>query len=61
MGNKVCAFPPGKREPNVVDRCHATCIAFDSKGNLYLGTNTDICRYDNFEDELDNPGEPKVI
>ena len=39
----------------------ATGIAFDSKGNLYVGTNTKIYRYDNIEDHLDNVGEGKVI
>jgi glucose/arabinose dehydrogenase len=38
----------------------ATGIAFH-KGNLYVGTNTKILRYDNIEDNLDKPGEPKVL
>ena len=38
----------------------ATGIEFH-KGSLYLATNTKIMRYDNVEDKLDNPGEPKVI
>ena len=56
-------FPPGKREPKVIiDKLPmAAGIAFDSKGNLYVATNTKIMRYDNIEDKLDNPGEPKVI
>ena len=38
VGNKVYAFPPGKREPKVIiDKLPmATGIAFDSKGNLYV-------------------------
>src|SRR6185369_6678705 len=37
VGNKVYAFPPGKREPKVIiDKLPmAAGIAFDSKGNLY--------------------------
>ena len=63
VGNKVYAFPPGKREPKViVDKMPmAAGIAFDSKGNLYLGTNTKFYRYDSLEDKLDSPGEGKVI
>jgi hypothetical protein len=63
VANKVYAFPPGKREPKVIiDKLPmAAGIALDSKGNLYVGTNTKIVRYDNIEDKLDNPGEPKVI
>jgi glucose/arabinose dehydrogenase len=59
----VYAFPPGKREPKVIiDKLPmAAGIAFDSKGNLYVATNTKIYRYDNIEDNLDKPGEPKVI
>ena len=37
----------------------AAGIAFDSKGNLYVATNTKIIRYDNIEDKLDKPGEPQ--
>ena len=46
VGNKVYAFPPGKHEPKVIiDKLPmATGIAFDSKGNLYVGTNTKIYR-----------------
>ena len=38
VGNKVYAFPPGKREPKVIiDKMPmAAGIAFDSKGNLYV-------------------------
>ena len=63
VANKVYAFPPGKREPKVIiDKLPmATGIALDSKGNLYVGTNEKIYRYDNIEDKLDNPGEGKVI
>ena len=63
VGNKVYAFPPGKREPKVIiDKLPmAAGIAFDSKGNLYVGTNTKIYRYDNIEDKLDNPGTPVVL
>jgi glucose/arabinose dehydrogenase len=63
VGNKVYAFPPGKREPKVIiDKLPmAAGIAFDSKGNLYVGTNTKFYRYDNIEDKLDSPGEGKVI
>src|SRR3954453_22356122 len=63
VGNKVYAFPPGKREPQViVDKMPmAAGIAFDSKGNLYLGTNTKFYRYDNIEANLDKLGEGKVI
>ena len=61
VGNKVYAFPPGKREPKVIiDKLPmAAGIAFDSKGNLYVATNTKIYRYDNIEDKLDKPGEPQ--
>ena len=57
VGNKVYAFPPGKREPKVIiDKLPmAAGIAFDSKGNLYVATNTKIYRYDNIEDNLDKP------
>jgi len=63
VGNKVYAFPPGKREPKVIiDKLPmAAGIAFDSKGNLYVATNTKIYRYDGIEDKLDKPGEAKVI
>ena len=63
VGNKVYAFPPGKREPKVIiDKLPmAAGIAFDSKGNLYVATNTKIYRYDGIEAKLDKPGEPKVI
>ena len=63
VGNKVYAFPPGKREPKVIiDKLPmAAGIAFDSKGNLYVATNTKIYRYDNIEANLDKPPEAKVI
>ena len=63
VGNKVYAFPPGKREPVVIiDKMPmAAGIAFDSKGSLYVATNKKIMRYDNVEDKLGNVGEPKVI
>ena len=63
VGNKVYAVPPGKHEPKVIiDKMPmATGIAFDSKGNLYVGTNTKFYRYDNVEAKLDNVGEGKVI
>jgi glucose/arabinose dehydrogenase len=63
VGNKVYAIPEqGKREPKVIiDKMPlATGIEFHD-GSLYLATNTKIMRYDNIEDKLDNPGEPKVL
>ena len=41
--------------------CRWPPASSSSKGNLYVATNTKIYRYDNIEDKLDNPGEPKVI
>src|SRR5215472_9644268 len=35
-------------------------IVFD-KGTLYVGERERILRYDNIEDHLDNPGEPKIV
>jgi glucose/arabinose dehydrogenase len=67
VGNKVYALPEkagadGKRTPKVViDKTEqATGIEF-SKGTLFFATNKKIVRYDNIEDKLDNPGEPKVL
>ena len=63
VANKVYVIPEqGKREAKVIiDKMPmATGIEF-YKGNLYLATNTKIMRYDNIEDKLDNPGEPKVL
>jgi glucose/arabinose dehydrogenase len=52
----------GKREPKVIiDKTEqATGIEFH-KGTLFFATNKKIVRYDNIEDKLDNPGEPKVL
>src|SRR5690242_14811754 len=54
VGNKVYAFPPGQKQPKVIiDKLPmAAGIAFDSKGNLYVATNTKIYRYDNIEGKL---------
>ena len=66
VGNKVYALPEkavdGKRTPKVViDKTEqATGIEFN-KGTLFFATNKKIVRYDNIEDKLDNPGEPKVL
>jgi glucose/arabinose dehydrogenase len=64
VGNKVYVLPEkavnGKREPKVlIDKVEqATGIEF-YKGTLFFATNKRIVRYDNIEDKLDNPGEPK--
>ncbi len=66
VGNKVYVLPEkakdGKREPKVIiDKTEqATGIEFN-KGTLFFATNKKIVRYDNIEDKLDNPGEPKVL
>ncbi len=63
VGNRVYAIPEkAPREPKVViDKMPmATGIALH-QGNLYLATNTKIMRYDNIEDRLDAPGEPKLL
>jgi glucose/arabinose dehydrogenase len=66
VGNKVYVLPEkavgGKREPKVIiDKTEqATGIEFH-KGSLFFATNKRIVRYDNIEDKLDNPGEPKVL
>jgi glucose/arabinose dehydrogenase len=62
VANKVYAFPPGKREPKVIiDKMPLAAGIEFHNGSLYVATNTKIMRYDNIEDKLDNPGEPKVI
>ncbi|WP_240788513.1 PQQ-dependent sugar dehydrogenase [Ramlibacter henchirensis] len=63
VANKVYVVPEkGERKAKVlIDNLPlATGIAFH-KGSLYVGTNTKILRYDNIEDNLDKPGEPKVL
>ena len=63
VANKVYVIPEkGERKAKVlIDNMPlATGIAFH-KGALYVGTNTKILRYDNIEDNLDKPGEPKVL
>jgi glucose/arabinose dehydrogenase len=62
VGNKVYAFPAGQKQPKVIiDKLPmATGIEFHN-GSLFVATNTKILRYDNIEDKLDAPGEPKVI
>jgi glucose/arabinose dehydrogenase len=63
VGNKVYAIPEqGKREPKViVDKMPMAAGIEFHKGNLYLATHTKIMRYDNIEDKLDSPGEPKTL
>src|SRR6188474_514777 len=63
VANKVYVIPEkGDHKAKVlIDNLPiATGIAFH-KGSLYVGTNTKIMRYDNIEDNLDKPGEPKVL
>jgi glucose/arabinose dehydrogenase len=66
VGNKVYALPEkgtaADRKPKVIiDKTEqATGIEFH-KGALFFATNKKIVRYDNIEDKLDNPGEPKVL
>ena len=63
VANKVYAIPEqGKREAKVIiDKLPmATGIEFHN-GSLYVATSTKILRYDNIEDKLGNPGEPKVL
>ena len=65
VANKVYAVPekggPDRKAKVVIDNMPmATGIAFH-KGSLYVGTNTKLLRYDNIEDNLDKPGEPKVL
>ena len=63
VGNKVYAIQEkGDRKPKVIiDKMPmAAGVAFH-KGNLYVATHKQIMRYDNIEDKLDNPGEPKVL
>jgi glucose/arabinose dehydrogenase len=63
VGNKVYAIPEqGEHKPKVIiDKMPmAAGIAFH-KGNLYVATHKQIMRYDNIEDKLDSPGEPKVL
>jgi glucose/arabinose dehydrogenase len=62
VGNKVYAFPAGKREPKVIiDKTEQAAGIEFHKGTLYFATHKQIVRYDNIEDKLDNPGEPKVL
>jgi len=63
VANKVYVIPEkGDHKAKVLidNMPMATGIAFN-KGSLYVGTNTKIMRYDNIEDNLDKPGEPKVL
>src|SRR6478672_7219428 len=63
VANKVYVIPEkGDHKAKVLidNMPMATGIAFN-KGTLYLGTNTKLMRYDNIEDNLDKPGEPKVL
>lgn len=63
VGNKIYAIKPdGKHEAKViVDQLPMAAGIEFHDGALYVATNTKIMRYDNIEDRLDNPGEPKVI
>jgi glucose/arabinose dehydrogenase len=63
VGNKVYAFKPGSRTPQVIiDKMpKATGIAFDKSGNFYLATATQVIRFDNFDANIDNLGPGKVI
>jgi len=63
VANKVYVIPEkGDHKAKVLidNMPMATGIAFH-KGTLYVGTNTKLMRYDNIEDNLDKPGEPKVL
>ena len=63
VANKIYAIPEaGKHEAQVViDKLPmASGIEFH-KGSLYVALPTQILRYDNIEDKLGSPGEPKVL
>ncbi len=58
VGNKVYAFPPGKREPKVIiDKLPmAAGIAFDSKGNLYVGDEHEVLPLRQHRGQARQPG-----
>jgi glucose/arabinose dehydrogenase len=63
VANKVYVIPEkGDHKAKVLidNMPKATGLAFH-KGSLFVGTSTKIMRYDNIEDHLDKPGEPKVL
>jgi glucose/arabinose dehydrogenase len=63
VGNKIYAIPEsGEHVPKVViDKMPMAAGIEFYKGNLYVGTPTKILRYDDIENKLDNPGEPKLV
>ncbi len=63
VGNKVYRIPEkGPREAKVIiDKLPMAAGIEYHKGSLFVATNTQILRWDNVDDRLDNLGEGKVI
>jgi glucose/arabinose dehydrogenase len=63
VANKVYRVPEsGKREAKVIiDKLPMAAGIEYHKGSLFVATNTQILRWDNVDDKLDNLGQGKVI